>query len=87
MKMVVRLNGTNGNPYHKMGLTMNPFPQHGQAEHNEMDMRIQALAGDPIKDTNDLKKRLAGFTQEFIDICLREFVPGKMVEFTVTWLC
>ncbi len=34
MKIIVELNGTDINPYHKLGLTQNPFSQIGAYNYN-----------------------------------------------------
>ena len=37
MELLVELNGTSENPYHKMGLTQNPFPQTAKYDlHSEL---------------------------------------------------
>jgi hypothetical protein len=81
----VRLNGTNKNSWHKMGLKQNPFPQLGKAEYDAGERQINSLDGDPIKDANDIRQRLKGFSEEFIEGCVARFKPGKRVEFLVNF--
>jgi len=86
MELLVELNGTSENPYHKMGLTQNPFPQTAKYELDAHCLRLQSLGGDPIPNTDYIRERLAGgFSDEFIELCCRNFQPGKMVKFVVEW--
>jgi hypothetical protein len=80
------LNGTDENPFHRMGLTQNPFPQLAKAEWDAATLRLQSLAGDPIPNTDYIRERLDGFfVKEFIDMCCDRFVKGEKVEFHVNW--
>jgi hypothetical protein len=85
--LTVRLNGTGENPYHQFGLTCNPFPQLGV---NQWDERpLQKLGGDPIPHDNAeayIRETLKGFSQDFVDLCVSQFRPGKYIEFEVTWM-
>lgn len=86
MKLRVVLNGTDTNPHHKWGLTQNPFPQLGMAQHDAACLRLQSLGGDPIPNVEYIREKLKDyFTDEFIDLCCREFKPGEMVKFHVHW--
>lgn len=86
MKVTVRINGTNENPWHKFHLTMNPFPQIAKFElHNHM-MAINRLDGDPISSPEEIETILQqGFSKEFITLCKRQFRKGERVEFDVVW--
>lgn len=85
-KLKVELNGTDENPFHKMGLTQNPFPQLAKAEHDSACLKLQSLAGDPIPNTDYIRERLKDhFSDEFIELCCEEFKPGEFVKFYVTW--
>jgi hypothetical protein len=81
MKLKVVLNGTSENPYHKMGLKQNPFTQTGKAEYD--DTALRKLGSDPIPSTDYIREVLVGWSQEFIDLCCRQFVPGEIVRFEV----
>lgn len=83
VQIKVRLNGTDTNPFHKLGLRCNPFPQVGKAELMPLERRLAELGGDPIKDETDLRKRLEGFTPEFVEGCIQRYIPGEMVEFLI----
>jgi hypothetical protein len=83
MKVVVTLNGTDKNPWHTMNLTRNPFPQLAKAEFSQADDLLADLDGDPIVDADDLRKRLRGCSQEFIDVCVAQYQPGKRIRFVV----
>ena len=85
VKLRIALNGTDQNPYHKYGLTQNPFPQIAQAEYVNPVLIIQSLGGDPIPDTDYIRKKLKGFSKEFVELCCSRFVKGAMVEFEVTF--
>ncbi len=86
MTITVNLNGTDENPFHKLGLSQNPFPQvatHGMTSHV---VHLQALGADPIPDTDYIRKHLDGrCSQELIDLCCKNFVKGKMVTFDITF--
>ncbi len=82
----VVLNGTSINPFLKYGLTMNPFPQIPKAELMQAMMQLNRLAADPIP-MNDyaryIREKLSGWSDEFIDLCISNFVPGERSTFTV----
>ncbi len=83
MKLLIELNGTNINPYHKLGLSQNPFPQIPKYEYVQSCLIIQELGGDPILDTNYIRQKLKGFSKEFIELCVNKFEKGKYVTFYV----
>jgi hypothetical protein len=79
----VSLNGTSENPWHKWGLSQNPFPQIG---HYEQCLALQKLGGDPIPNEQYIWDTLRGhFTDDFIDFVVSKYRPGEMVRFTVTF--
>lgn len=85
-RLTVRLNGTTSNKWVELyGLKHNPFPQIGKAELMPLERKLAALDGDPIKDEDDLRKRLEGCSEEFIEGCCRRFKPGERVEFDITF--
>src|SRR5215469_13142216 len=72
----VRLNGTDTNPFHAMGLTQNPFPQLGKAKWDKAERQLHRLGGDPIPHDAApayIADVLTGFHQEFIDLCIKNF--------------
>lgn len=82
-KFLVELNGTDENPYHRLGLTQNPFPQLGKAEYDAAERRLHSLGGDPIPDTDYIREKLKGFNPEFVELCCSKFEKGKMVKFYI----
>ncbi len=84
-KVRVALNGTKENPWHVFGLTQNPFPQLGKAEYDRACLIVQSLGGDPIPNTDYIRERLKGFSEEFVDGCCARFRPGEMVVFEIFW--
>ena len=85
MELEVVLNGTNENPYHKFGLKQNPFSQLADARFDPYVLKLQSLGAEPIKDVQHIRKMLAGWSQEFVDLCCQKFEPGKMVRFKVSF--
>lgn len=84
MKLKVELNGTSVNPFHKMGLTQNPFPQIASAELSGSCLHLQKLGADPIPNADYIRKHLEGrMSQEFIELCCEQFKPGELVSFEI----
>lgn len=83
MILKVRLNGTDTNPWLKMCLTQNPFPQIAKYELIGAMDQLNSLDGEPLKDAQDIRKRLSGWSEEFIELCIKQFKPGEQVCFTV----
>lgn len=83
--LTIKLNGTEENPYHKYGLTRNPFPQIGKYEWSHVDHLLANLEAEPIKDDLDLRDRLKGCDPDFIQVCCERFQKGKMVVFELTF--
>lgn len=84
----VNLNGTNVNPWNRMGLKQNPFPQLGKAEYDKFCLILQELGGPPIphdRYKEYIRETLKGFDEEFIELCIQNFKPGEMSRFTVAW--
>lgn len=82
----VALNGTDTNPYHRMGLTQNPFPQLARAEWDLHCLNLQKLGGDPIphdRAEEYIRQTLLGFSTELVDLCVAKFRPGEYVKFEV----
>ena len=84
MKLTVTINGTGTNPWHKMGLRQNPFPQIAKAELASYMNTLSQLDADPIKDVSQLREILKGWSQEFVELCCAQFKSGERVRFTVT---
>lgn len=88
MRITVCLNGTAENPFHRHGLSQNPFPQTGRMEYDRLCLRMQSLGGDPIPhDTAEayIRARLVGCSDEFVDLCVSQFRPGEYVQFDIAW--
>jgi len=88
--MIIRvaLNGTDVNPYHGFGLTANPFPQFGDKQLDTADINLRKLAADPIPHNGYeeyIRSVLQGWSEEFIQLCIKQFEPGKYVRFSVEW--
>ena len=84
-KLLVIINGTDYNPWHKMGLTQNPFPQVPQAELSHHMQGLAELDSDPIKNEAQIREILTGWSQEFVDLCCQRFKVGERVRFVVTY--
>ena len=82
-KITVRLNGTDKNPFHRFGLTQNPLPQTGRDEWVQAELIVNKLGGDPIPDTDYIRKVLEGFDPEFVELCCKKFKKGETVVFDV----
>ena len=82
----VTLNGTTRNPFLEFGMTQNPFPQVAKAELMPAMMQLNKLAAEPIP-MNDyaryIRQVLTGWSDEFVDLCICNFVPGERSTFTV----
>jgi hypothetical protein len=86
--IVVSLNGTDQNPFNKLGLTQNPFGQVNKSETDEAERVLNSLGADPIPTENAetyIREKLQGFSPEFVDLCVKQFRPGKIVKFKVKW--
>lgn len=86
MKLQVALNGTDSNPFHKFGLSQNPFPQIAEYELTSRCLNLQKLGGDPIPDTDYIRKVLDGWSEEFIELCCKMFKKGEYVRFEVEFM-
>lgn len=96
MKIKVRINGSDVNRWHKMGLKANPFPQIAKAEYVALDNVLRALDADPIKSKDELIQRIeeangpvyATYMREakyqpwleFVKFCVDHYVPGERTE-------
>lgn len=85
MKLVVELNGTDANPYHRLGFSQNPFPQTAKAEYDRHCLHLQALGGDPIPDVEYIRKHLQGWDARFVNLCCDQFRKGEIVKFELHW--
>jgi hypothetical protein len=86
--IIVSLNGTETNPFNKLGLTQNPFGQVNKGETDEAERRLNSLGAEPIPSENSeayIREKLAGFSPEFVDLCVNNYRPGKMIKFKVKW--
>lgn len=83
MKVTVRINGSNINPWSSMGMKANPFPQIPKAEFSGANELLRRLDSAPIKSEKQLREILVGCTPEFIDVCVRQYTPGKRISFDI----
>jgi hypothetical protein len=83
--LVVELNGTDENPYHRLGLTQNPFPQIAEYGLAGLCLKLQSLGGDPVPDETHIRGVLAGWGKDFVDLCCVQFKRGEYVRFTVSF--
>lgn len=86
MKLQVALNGTDENPFAVYGVSQNPFPQIAKYELLTHIRNLQKLGGPPIpKDRAEqyIKEVLEGWSEEFIDLCLKHYKYGEYVKFDV----
>lgn len=75
----IMLNGTDSNPYKKYGLQQNPFATHPA---------LAKLAAEPIPHNRYeqyIRDVLEGFSEEFVNLCVRNFKRGHLVKFIVNW--
>jgi hypothetical protein len=85
-EFVVVLNGTHHNPYESLGLSRNPFPAVADASLPAgVEDTLADLGSRPIVGWEDIRTRLAGWSTEFVQLCLSEYKPGRVVRFKVTF--
>jgi len=82
-RLTIRINGTDENPFHKLGLEMNPFPQIPKAEFMSAMYQLNKLAAQPIKNKEQIREILQGWSEEFVELCCQKFEPGRVVEFVI----
>lgn len=83
-QLIIRLNGTDKNPFHNMGLTQNPYPQLGKAEYRVHEDILNRLGAEPIKSVDQIRETLKDrFSPELIELCCERFKLGEYVEFAV----
>lgn len=88
ISLTVRLNGTNSNPFNRLGLRANPFTELGRAEWDAYERQLQKLGADPIPPEQAeayIRETLVGFSDEFVTACVQSYKPGEMVTFEVTF--
>lgn len=83
MKVMVTINGTAENPWHRLGLKANPFPQIAKVEAAGANAVLRSLDSDPIHNEAELRKRLQGCSSEFVNGCIERYTPGKRVSFAI----
>lgn len=79
------LNGTDTNPWHRMGLKQNPFPQVGLSEYDAGCRSLNKLGGDPIPPERAeayIRETLLGFQPAFVDQVVDSYVAGEIVQIT-----
>jgi hypothetical protein len=85
IELNVTINGTDMNPWHRLGLRQNPFPQTGKAEYAAGERQLASLDGDPVRTADDIRQRLAGFDPEFIEGVIQRWQPGRRVRFKIVF--
>ena len=87
MKVRVRLNGTDTNPYERLGLQANPFPAIPKAEYGYANSVLREMDAQPFPTWEAMEAFLRRHqtTEEFIAVCKKEYRPGERVEFVVEW--
>ena len=85
IELIVTVNGTGRNPWHRFGLRQNPFPQTGKAEYAAGERQLASLDGDPVRTADDIRERLAGFAPEFIEGVIQRWQPGHRIRFKVVF--
>jgi len=81
--MTITLNGTTENPWEHYGLTHNPFPQLESHKYLAGEGQIALLDSKPLTGPDDIRERLEGFSEEFIELCMSNFKPGYRIKFTI----
>lgn len=85
MTFEIVLNGTDTNPFLAYGVRQNPFSQIADARYSAYMLHLQHLGGDPIPDSDYIRRHLHGYSAEFVELCCQQFRKGEMVRFTVTF--
>lgn len=85
IKITVKLNGTDNNPYSQWGVTSNPFPQYAKYPYTGAVLHLQKLGSDPIPDVAYIREHLKGWNPEFVDLCCDRFKKGEMVSFEISF--
>lgn len=87
ISFTVALNGTRVNPFERMGLTQNPFPQIADSRYDRWMLNIQKLGGPPIPEDHEkyIRETLIGCSEELIEICVLKFRRGEYVTFQITF--
>jgi hypothetical protein len=82
----VTINGTDENPWYAFGLTQNPFPQIPVRQLQRAMEQLASLDGEPIKPegyATEIRKRLEGWSEEFVLLCIQNYKPGQRISFEV----
>jgi hypothetical protein len=85
IRLTVRINGTDTNPWARYGLRQNPFPQVAKHELLAGERMLASLDGEPVTTTQDIRDRLAGCSAELIELCIAQWRPGERVEFDIVF--
>lgn len=80
----VLLNGTDVNPFEKLGTSCNPFPAVPIYEFQGSTMALQRMCGPKIESADEIRRTLKGaFTDEFVEYIAGRFRPGELVKFRI----
>lgn len=85
MTVHVVINGGPVNVHTALGLTCNPFPVIPEAEYAVANRMLRELDSDPLPDADSVRKILDGCDPDFVELCVKNFVPGRRIGFSVTW--
>jgi hypothetical protein len=83
VRITVRINGADENPWGCYGLKINPFPQTSIRGLQAASKKLARLDDEPVSSAADIRKRLRGCSDELIDLCVQQWMPGQRVEFTI----
>jgi|SRR5215510_15540392 len=87
IQLRVTINGTDVNPYEKLGLKQNPFSQLGKMEYDFICRKLNLLEATPMKSADELRAWLQKerCTKEFIDLCVQHYRKGQTTRFYITF--
>ena len=85
LSLRVTINGSSTNPWDRYGLDRIPLPQIARHELNPAMMQRASVDRDPITGPEDIRARLAGWSAEFIELCIAQYVPGQRIAFAVNF--
>ena len=85
MRFTVRLNGTGINPYERLGLKRNPFPQipRAGAAIAQLNDALATLGATPMPTEERLLEVLKelGASEEFVTACRENYRAGERTQF------
>lgn len=90
MKVLISLNGTDKNPYTKMGFKRNPFPAIPDARYAAVNDALARLGSECLTGPDDIRRILAPVVagksgDQLVEHCCERFKLGSLVTFHVTF--